>query len=131
MPAGRSPFQYAILRAVPDAERGECVNVGVVLFARTLDYLGMRTALDRERLRALSPATDPEPIAAHLRGLERIAVGDPDAGPMARMPVHARFHWLVAPASTVVRPSEVHTGLCDDPEATLERLHGRLVATGR
>ena len=128
MPAARSPFQYAILRAVPDAERGECLNVGVVLFARTREYLGLRTELDRERLRALAPGADPAPIAAHLEGLERIAAGDPDAGPIARMPVHARFHWLVAPASTVVRPSAVHTGLCDDPEATLARLHGRLVA---
>ena len=108
MPAARSPFQYAILRAVPDAERGECLNVGVVLFARTREFLGLRTELDRDRLRALAPATD--------------------AGPIARMPVHARFHWLVAPASMVVRPSAVHTGLCDDPEATLARLHGRLVA---
>lgn len=113
---------------MPDAERGECINVGVVLFAREREFLGLRTALDPERLRALSPATDPAPIAAHLEGLERIAAGDPGAGPIARMPVHARFHWLVAPASTVVRPSAVHTGLCDDPEATLARLYGRLVA---
>ena len=127
MPA-RNPFQYAILRAVPSAERGECLNVGVVLFARTRGFLGVRVGLDVERLAALSPGTDPAPIAAHLDGLARIGAGDPEAGPIARMPVHQRFHWLVAPASTVVRPSAVHTGLCDDPAETLERLHSQLVA---
>ena len=128
MPAAHSPFQYAILRAVPDAERGECLNVGVVVFARTLDFLGVRIALDEARLAALAPGADPAPIAAHLEGLARIGAGDPAAGPIARMPAHQRFHWLVAPASTVVRPSAVHTGLCDDPAATLERLHAQLVA---
>jgi hypothetical protein len=123
----RSPFQYAILRVVPRLERGERINGGVVLFARTLDYLGMRVHLDPERLAALAPGIDPVPIAAQLEGLARIAAGDPAAGPIARMPFHARFHWLVAPASTVVQPSPVHTGLCDDPGAMLDHLHERLV----
>ena len=130
MPApSRSPFQYAVLRAVPDVERGECMNVGVVLLARTRDFLAVRVALDEARLRALSPATDPAPLAAHLEGLARIGAGDPSAGPIARLPAPQRFHWLVAPASTVVRPSAVHTGLCDDPAAMIERLYERLVAS--
>lgn len=123
----RSPFQYAILRVVPRVERGECLNAGVVLFARTRDYLGMRVALDADRLRALDPGTDPGPVAAQLSGRARVAAGDPDAGPIARMPVHQRFHWLVAPSSTVVQPSAVHTGLCDDPQETLDRLFRSLV----
>ncbi len=123
----RSPFQYAILRVVPRVERGECLNAGVVVFARTRDFLGMRVALDADRLRALDPGTDPGPVAAQLDGRARIAAGDPDAGPIARMPVHQRFHWLVAPSSTVVQPSAVHTGLCDDPEETLDRLFRSLV----
>lgn len=125
--APRSPFQYAVLRVVPRIERGECINAGVVLFARTLDYLGMRVALDADRLRALDPGTDPGPVAAQLEGRARIAAGDPDAGPIARMERHQRFHWLVAPSSTVVQPSVVHTGLCDDPAATLDRLFDDLV----
>ena len=123
----RSPFQYAMLRVVPRIERGECINAGVVLFARTLDYLGVAIALDEERLRALHPDVDPVAVAAQLRGLERIGAGDPAAGPIARLTPSQRFHWLVAPSSTSVQPSEVHTGLCDDPEATLRHLVARLV----
>jgi hypothetical protein len=123
----RSPFQYAILRVVPRVERGECINAGVVVFARTRDFLGMRVALDAGRLRALDPGTDPGPVAAQLEGRARIAAGDPAAGPIARMPAHQRFHWLVAPSSTVVQPSAVHTGLCDDPQETLDRLFRDLV----
>lgn len=127
MPA-RSPFQYAVLRVVPRVERGECLNAGVVLFARTRDFLGMRVALDGERFRALAPGADPGPVAAQLEGRARVAAGDPRAGPIARLPAHQRFHWLVAPSSTVVQPSPVHTGLCDDPASTLERLFRDLVA---
>ena len=42
----------------------------------------------------------------------------------------ARFHWLVAPSSTIIQPSEVHTGICGDPAATLARLFDELVAAG-
>ncbi len=123
----RSPFQYAMLRVVPRIERGECLNAGVVLFARTLDFLGVTVALDEDRLRALHPDVDPAPIAAQLRGLARIGEGDPSAGPIARLTRPQRFHWLVAPSSTVVQPSEVHRGLCDDPQRTLDHLVARLV----
>lgn len=129
MPASPgSPFQYAILRVVPRVERGECLNAGVILFARTLDFLEARVALDPQRLAALSPGTDPEPLQAHLDGLARVAAGEPGAGPIARLPRHQRFHWLVAPSSTVIQPSAVHTGLCDDPGLMLEHLHRRLVS---
>ncbi len=112
---------------VPRVERGECLNVGVVLFARTRDYLGMRVALDAERLRALSPETDPSPLRAQLDGLMRIAAGDPDAGPIARLPFPQRFHQLVAPSSTMLQASAVHTGMCENPEAMLDHLQARLV----
>jgi pyridoxamine 5'-phosphate oxidase len=85
--------------------------------------------LDPARLRALAPDVDPEPIAAQLDTLVRIAGGDPDAGPIARMEPSERFHWLVAPSSTVVQPSPVHTGLCDEPYPLLERLYATLVET--
>ena len=128
MPAAAdSPFQYAVLRVMPDVERGERLNAGVVLFARTLDFLGARVRLDEGRLRALWPDADAGAIARHLDGLARIAAGDPEGGPIAALPQSQRFHWLVAPASTAVQPSAVHTGLCADPAAALDHLFERLV----
>lgn len=128
MPAAdRAPFQYAVLRVVPDVERGERLNAGVVLLARTRDFLGARVALDEARLRALWPGADAAALARHLQGLARIAAGDPAGGPIAALEPSQRFHWLVAPSSTAVQPSAVHTGLCDDPAAALDRLFARLV----
>jgi hypothetical protein len=121
------PFQYAIIRVVPRVERGECLNAGVVLLCRPKRFLAARVGLDRDRFRALSPAVDPAAIETHLAAIEAIARGDPAAGPIARLGQGERFHWLVAPASTVIQPSEVHTGLCDDPAAELEHLFDRLV----
>jgi hypothetical protein len=125
---GGSPFSYAIYRVVPRVERGERMNVGVVLFSRPLDFLGVRTALDADRLTALWPDTDAAAVRPHLDALERIARGDADAGPMAALDTTARFHWLVAPSSTIIQPSAVHTGVCGDPAAELDRLFAELVA---
>jgi len=127
-PPALDPFQYALLRVVPRVERGECLNAGVVLFCRTRRFLAARIALDRPRLAALAPDVDPDAIEGHLAWLGRVAAGDPAAGPIAALEPSERFHWLAAPASTVVQPSPVHTGLCADPAATLEHLHARLVA---
>ena len=128
MPAERhSVFQYAIIRVVPRVERGECLNVGVVLLCRPKRFLGARVHLDEGRLAGLAPDLDPELIRPHLAAIERIAAGDADAGPIARLGKAERFHWLVAPASTMIQPSEVHSGLCDDPLAELERLVATLV----
>ncbi len=124
---GRSPFQYAIVRVVPRVERGECVNAGVVLFCRPRGFLAARTALDEQRVRALDPDADLAVVRDHLEAFVRVAAGAPDAGPMARLEASERFHWLVAPSSTVLQCSPVHTGLTDDPEAELDRLVARLV----
>lgn len=86
-------------------------------------------ALDEARLRAFAPDLDPATIRPHLDAIERIAVGDPDAGPIGRLGQAERFHWLVAPSSTIIQPSEVHSGLCDDPAAELDHLVATLVAT--
>ena len=123
----REAFAYALLRVIPDVERGECLNVGVVLFCRRQRFLAARTVLDEARLHALSPTLDATAVAAHLRMLEGIAAGDPAGGPVARQEPSERFHWLVAPASTIVQPSAVHTGITADAAATLERLVVRLV----
>jgi hypothetical protein len=124
----RNQFQYAVIRVVPRVERGEFLNAGVVLLCRPRPFLGARLELDEARLRAIAPDADPATIAPHLSAIERIAAGDADAGPIARLSAAERFHWLVAPSSTVIQPSEVHTGICDDPAEELERLFERLVA---
>jgi len=131
--SSRSPFSYLILRAVPSVERGEQVNVGVVLFCRQRGFLGARVTIDEARLAAVdspavgSAALDLRQLADHLASLVRVAEGAPDAGPVAALEPSDRFGWLAAPSSTIVQPSEVHTGLCDDPRAMLEALHARLV----
>ena len=122
------PFQYAIVRVVPRVERGECINVGVVFYCRPLRYLAARTALDEARLEAFAPGLDAAEVRLHLDALTRIAAGDAEAGPVARLEQSERFHWLVAPSSTMIQTSPVHTGLCEDPEETLERLLEKLVA---
>lgn len=124
-----SPFSYALFRVVPDLRRGEALNVGVLVYCRPLQFLGARTHLDDARLRALWPGLEAGPLAAHLHALERIAAGEADAGPIAALPLDARFHWLTSPSSTIVQPSEVHTGVCADPPAQLERLFAELVLT--
>ena len=123
----RSPYQYAIVRVVPRVERGECINVGVVLLCRSRNYIGAMTSLDEARLRAIAPDAEPAVIRSHLDAIERIARGDPEGGPIARLTPAERFHWLVSPASTVIQPSPVHTGLTDDPAAELGRLTDALV----
>lgn len=125
--AAPKPFAYAVLRVVPSVERGERVNVGVALFCRQLDYLELCVRLDPERLAALAPDLDPGPIAARLESLRRVIAGDPDGGALARLPASERFGWLVAPSSTIIQPSEVHTGLTSDAAATHERLFRTLV----
>ena len=125
--APRNPYQYAIIRVVPHVERGETVNAGVVLLCRSTDFVGARTSLDEGRLRAIAPDADLASIARHLEAIERIAQGDARGGPIARLTTAERFHWLVAPASTIIQPSEVHTGLTDDPALELDRLFDALV----
>ena len=125
----RNPFQYALIRIVPDIARGERLNVGVVLLARTKRFLGARVTLDAERLAAIAPGLDPGDIRPHLDSIVRIAAGDPDGGPIAKLGLAERFHWLVAPASTVLQASESHTGLCHDPASELDHLFETLVET--
>ena len=127
MPAGRSPFEYAILRVVPREDRGEALNAGIVLHSRPRRFLAARIELDVEVLRVMAPGCDPDVVRAQLETVPRICAGDPSAGPIAALSRPERFHWLVSPSSTMVQPSAVHTGLTDDPAATLEHLFATLV----
>jgi hypothetical protein len=123
----REPFQYAVIRVVPRIDREEFVNVGVILFCRTRGYLAGRIELDVTRLAALAPDATRDELRDHLDAIVRVAAGEGDAGPIARLEQSERFHWLVAPSSTVIQTSPVHSGLCDDPQATLDQLMRKLV----
>jgi hypothetical protein len=121
------PFDYAVLRAVPRVDRGECVNVGVVLYCQARDYLGTLVHVDDGRLHALDPRADTDAVRAALAGVEAVCAGSPGAGPAATGSRRERFGWLTAPRSTVVQPGPVHSGLTRDPAADLARLLARLV----
>jgi hypothetical protein len=117
-------FDYAIVRVVPRVDRGEFINAGVIVYCRGLDYLAARIELDRARLGALFTLSseEREAIDAALALIPRVCAGDPAAGPIAALEPAERFHWLVAPRSTIVETSPVHSGLCDDPAKTLDHL---------
>jgi Protein of unknown function (DUF3037) len=121
-------FAYAVLRVVPRVERGECFNAGVVLFCRRRRFLAARVDLDERRLAALAPDADADAVRAHLEALAGIAAGNPAGGRVAALEPSERFGWLVAPSSTIIQPSPVHTGLCADPGEMLDRLFAELVA---
>ena len=120
-------YDYAIIRVVPRVERGEQLNAGVIVSCPTLDYLGARVELDPARLAALSPDTDLAEVEQALSIIPLIASGVPNGGPIAALPRSELFHWLVAPRIAIIQPSAVHTGICDDPEAALEKLLTKLV----
>ena len=130
-PSGRHPYVYALIRVVPRVERGECLNVGVVVYCRPCRFLDTRLDMDRPRLLALAPDLDLEAVAHRLDLIARVCAGDPTAGAIAGLTQAERFGWLIAPASTVVQPGPVHAGLCDEPSATLERLFETMVRTPR
>ena len=123
-----SPFSYAVLRVVPRVERGERFNAGVVVFCRQRSFLGAKVELDERRLTALAPDASAGDVRSHLEALVKVAAGEPDAGAIAALPASERFGWLVAPSSTIVQASDVHTGLTDDPVKTLDSLFAELVA---
>lgn len=118
----RSSYDYAIIRVVPLVERGECINVGVILFCRQRSFLGVLTYLNEARLLALAPDIDIEVVRAQLDLIEQIGAGKSEAGSLARMSLSERFHWLVSPRSTIIQVSPVHAGLCSDPDAALKHL---------
>jgi hypothetical protein len=120
-------YDYAILRVVPSVEREEFVNACVVLQSPERAFLDCRVHLDEQRLLALWPALDMDLIRRHLEAFPKICAGDPDAGPIARLSRRERFQWLVAPRSTIIQVSPVHSGVCESPEIALDEIFRRLV----
>jgi hypothetical protein len=112
---------------VPRVERGEFLNVGVILFSRELDYLGAGFDLDLERLRHLAPNLDTAGVERHLATFRAICEGSPEGGPVANLPKPERFHWLVSPRSTIIQTSPVHVGRASDPARALQDLLAEFV----
>jgi Protein of unknown function (DUF3037) len=121
-------FDYAILRVVPRVERQEFINAGVVVFCLEKRYLAARIRLNAERLRALWPGTDTDLAREHLEAVQRICEGDPEAGPIAKLSQRERFHWIISPRSTIIQPSPVHTGVCDETGELLDRLEKQFLS---
>ena len=119
-----SSYDYAFIRVVPHADRGEFVNVGVILYCRTQHYLNAQVELDEKRILALNPAQDIDELKRHLKLIPKICQGQ---GPIGELGQADSFHWLVAPHNTVVQFSPVHTGLCTDPQVELERVMDSMV----
>jgi len=122
-----SSFDYAVVRVVPRVDRAEFVNAGVIVFCIEWKFLEARVVVDEARLRSLFPGLDLGEVRRHLEAIPRIAAGDPEAGPIARLSLRERWHWLVSPRSTIIQTSPVHTGICDEAEGTVERLLERMV----
>ena len=120
----RQVFEYALLRAVPRVDRGECVNIGVVLYCRGADFLQTAVEVDDERVRALDPHVDLATLHGAADAVRRTCAGD---GPAGGTSLGQRFRWLTAPRSTVVQAGPVHGGLTADPAADLDRLLQALV----
>ena len=120
-------YDYSIVRVVPRVDRGEQVNVGVIVSCPDLDYLDARIEVDESVLRVLDPAIDMAAVRGNLELIPAVCRGGPEAGPIGELPPRGRFRWLVSPRSTIIQPSPVHTGRTSDPAACLEHLMDRVV----
>jgi hypothetical protein len=122
-----SSYDYAMIRIVPRIERGECINVGVILFCRTRRFLAASMHVDEQRLLALAADLDLPALRQQLEHIICICEGRDEGGPIAQLSQSERFHWLISPRSTIIQSSPVHSGLCRDPTATLQNLIHKLV----
>jgi hypothetical protein len=122
-------YDYAVIRVVPRVERQEFVNAGVILWCRDLDFIDARIELDEARLRALDPGIDLDAVRKHLASFAIICAGGANAGAIGRLTKRERFDWLVAPRSTIIQTSAVHTGRCVETVPTMERLLDSMVRT--
>lgn len=120
-------YDYAIVRVVPKVERGEFINVGVIVSCPARDFLAARIELDEQRLVALDATIDLESIRTHLASIPAICAGGEAAGPIGLLTPRQRFDWLIAPRSTIIQTSAAHTGTCSDPEKAIEHLLDTMV----
>jgi len=126
-----STYDYAVIRVVPRVDREEFANVGVILSCPSIHFLDARVELDEHRVLSLDPSLDLDSIRAHLATIPAICAGGADAGPIGLLSQRERFHWLVAPRSTIIQTSPVHSGSCHDPATALEHLLETMVRPPR
>ncbi len=124
-------YDYAVVRVVPRVDREEFVNVGVIVSCPTLDFLDARIELDEARVLALDSTLDLDAVRPHLASIPVICAGGPDAGPIGRLSQRERFHWLVAPRSTIIQTSRVHSGRCTSPGDVIDHLLNVMVRPAR
>ncbi len=124
---GTELFEYAVIRIVPQVEREEFLNVGVILYCPSKKFLQCLCSIDENKLCVFSSRANIDDIKAHLHSFAQICKGTDDAGPIAQLDLPSRFRWLTATRSTVVQTSKVHPGLCNDPAKTLEKLYSEQV----
>ena len=120
-------YDYAVVRVVPRVDRGEQINVGIVLSCPDTDFLDARIEVDDAVLKAVDPTIDLGAVHTNLAIIPSVCRGGPGAGPIGQLDTRSRFRWLVSPRSTIIQPSPVHTGRTDDPAACLEHLMDRVV----
>jgi hypothetical protein len=124
-------YDYAVIRVVPRVDREEFMNVGVIISCPAKDFLEARIEMNEARLLAFAPQVDLETVRAHLASIPRICAGGPDAGPIGQLSPRERFHWLVAPRSTIIQTSRMHSGRCAEPGRVSEHLLDRMVRSAR
>lgn len=124
-------YEYAVIRVVPRVEREEMMNVGIIVMCSSRDFLEARIDIDERRLLALDPTVDLEMLRRNLDSIARICRGGDAAGPIGKLPLRRRFDWLVAPRSTIIQTSAVHTGRCSSPAEILAHLIDSMVRVAR
>lgn len=128
--SGWISYNFAVLRVVPHVHIGTFIPVGIVLHARTTEFIAARVITDVAHLRNHIEGTDIDLLSRYLKSCEAICAGDVSAGPIALAPPSERFHWLTAPRSDVIQSGPVHEGLCENPADTLDELFSKLIAAG-
>ena len=120
-------YEYAIIRLVPKVERGECINIGVILLSKSCNFLALKYNLDEDRLKAFSQDVDIELVKEYLDAWEKVCKGGSEGGKIGSLEIRVRFRWLTANRSTIIQSSPVHPGFCKDPENELNRLFEKFV----
>jgi len=124
---GKELYEYSIIRLVPKVERGEFINIGVILLSKNRNYLALKYNIDENRLKAFSQDIDIELVKEYLSAWELVCAGGSKGGKIGELEIRVRFRWLTANRSTIIQSSPVHPGFCNEPDKELEKLFIKFV----